>query len=73
MEKWVTLVKMGHTWKKESQLEKWVALGRVGHSCKNGSTWKNRSHLNRRDARGFYCKYRREMVGNFLSIPTYSR
>ena len=28
---WVTLGKMGHTWKKG------VTLGKMGHTCKNGS------------------------------------
>ena len=47
----ITLVKMGHVWKKESnlekgsllengsQVEKWVALRKIG------DTWKNGSHL----------------------------
>jgi len=45
--KWVTLRKMGHTWKNASHLnlngshfKKWVTLGKMGQTFKNGSQWK---------------------------------
>ena len=49
MKKWVTLEKMGHSWKDESHLEKcgtlrksvnlkkWLTLGNIGDTCKSGS------------------------------------
>jgi len=50
LEKWVTLGKIGDTWKNVSHLkkrvtlrkngshlEKWVTLGKMGHIFKNGS------------------------------------
>ena len=45
MEKWVTLGKMGHTWKNGSHLEKLVTLEKWVTVRKMGHTWKNGSHL----------------------------
>jgi len=41
LEKWVTIGKMGHTWKNGSHLEKWVTLGKMGLTLKNGSHLEN--------------------------------
>ena len=39
MEKWVTLGKIGHTWKNGSHLEKWVTLGKQGETLEKKVTF----------------------------------
>ena len=54
-QKWVTLAKLGHSWKDGSDLENSKHFKTRGHSAKNwvtinkkGNTWKPRSHMGKR-------------------------
>jgi len=60
LKKKVTLGKKSHTWKNGSHFGKRLTIAK-----KKRHTWKK--HDGTQGA--FYCKYRREMVGNFPSIP----
>ena len=45
MQKWGTLVKIGHTWENGSDLEKWITLGKMNQSSKNGSHFEKIDHF----------------------------
>ena len=71
MENCVTLEKLGHTWKNNSDFKKWVTLGKmgyvtfrnVGHTLnKLGHIWKNGSHLDNWATTNISCPQLRKWV-----------